>query len=25
VWAGTGWRQARTGTVAEIIDRVAPV
>lgn len=24
VWAGTGWRQARTGSVAEIFDRVAP-
>lgn len=25
VWAGTGWRQAGPGSVAEIIDRVAPV
>lgn len=25
VWAGTGWRQAGTGSVAEIMDRVAPV
>lgn len=24
VWAGTGWRQAGPGSVAEIIDRVAP-
>lgn len=24
VWAGTGWRQAGAGSVAEIIDRVAP-
>ncbi|OCB11685.1 2-nitropropane dioxygenase [Mycolicibacterium porcinum] len=24
VWAGTGWRQARTGSVAEIFDRVTP-
>ncbi|MBP2450864.1 nitronate monooxygenase [Mycolicibacterium lutetiense] len=24
VWAGTGWRQARPGSVAEIIDRVSP-
>lgn len=25
VWAGTGWRQARTGTVAEIMTGLAPV
>ncbi|OMB83098.1 nitronate monooxygenase [Mycolicibacterium conceptionense] len=25
VWAGTGWRQVRTGSVAEIFDRVSPV
>lgn len=25
VWAGTGWRQARTGTVAEIMAGLAPV
>ncbi len=24
VWAGTGWRQARAGSVAEIVDRVTP-
>ncbi|MFV8050384.1 nitronate monooxygenase [Mycobacterium sp. 48b] len=24
VWAGTGWRQARTGTVAEIMTGLAP-
>ena len=24
VWAGTGWRRARTGSAAEIIDRATP-